>query len=189
MREDASAPRQTGRRGKRCLPLRSVSPSETPLKRSGSPLGKDPVLNFAYRLLSYRGRSEKELRQRLILKGFDELAVDTVMTRLTANGFLDDRKLAFSLKRYAEESKHLGIVGTKRFLRERGIPREIIDEAVDNVDETDAAHRVARKMMRSSSSYPPEKTMRRLYNALARKGFTAGTIRKTLGRFIRKEEG
>ena len=127
------------------------------------------------------------MRQRLILKGFDEHAIDAVITVLTANGFLDDRKLASSLRRYAAESRHLGIRGTKSFLRDRGIPREIIEEAMHDIDESQTAEKIVEKMMRFADSHSPEKTTRRIYNALYRRGYSSETIRKILDKFALKE--
>jgi len=189
MREHASASHLVRKRSKKDFPAQSIS-AVSPSPRIGREFSTriEPALNHAYKLLSYRGRSEKELRQRLILKGFDEHAVDSVITALTANGFLDDRKLAFALKRYAAESKHLGIWGTKNFLRDRGIPKEIIEEAMHDVDETEGAWKIAQKMMRSVSSLTAGKSARKIYGALYRRGYSPETIRKTLYKFTLRED-
>ncbi|MGD1076558.1 MAG: regulatory protein RecX [Thermodesulfovibrionales bacterium] len=149
---------------------------------SASP--KDPsALQYSYRLLTYRGRSEKELRQRLKQKGFDEHDIDSAIVSLTSNGFLDDRKLASALRRYAEESKHYGIAGTRRFLKDRGIPADIIDVTVNDMDETEVARKIIEKKMRSMVGDQPEKAARKLYGMLYRRGYSSETIKTALEHF------
>jgi regulatory protein len=138
--------------------------------------------------LAYRGRSEKELRERLKQKGFDEQAIDTVIGSLISGGFLDDRKLASSLTRYATESKHYGITGTRKFLRERGIPRDLIDTTVKDIDETEIARKIVEKKMRTMPGCPPEKAARRLYAFLYRKGYSPETIKRALEDFVCRED-
>ncbi len=151
----------------------------------------DDALRYALKLLGYRGRSEKELAERLRLKGFGASAVDAVIRRLRSSGFLDDRKLASSLKRYAGESKHLSILGTRRFLAERGIPKDLIEETVEDIDETEIVKRLVEKRIAAwgKLSSPGERRrftpdmIRRLYTFLARRGYPSETIKKTLERF------
>ena len=152
------------------------------------PLKYQSALQHSYRLLAYRGRSEKELRERLKRKGFDKQAIDAAISSLTSNGFLDDRKLASSLKRYAEESKHYGISGIRRFLRVRGIPGDIIDATVKDIDETEIARKIIEKKMRGMRGYAPEKTARRLYGILYRRGYSPETIIKALEHLAGKED-
>lgn len=149
---------------------------------------EQPALQFAYRLLRYRGRSERELRERLSIKGFDEKAVTKVIRTLVSQGFLDDRRLAVSLKRYAEETKHLGVWGMRRFLKERGIPREIIEETVKDIDEAGTAQRVIEKKMTVLGKYPEERMIRKLYGILLRRGYSTETIRKALGSLVLNED-
>jgi regulatory protein len=124
----------------------------------------------------------------MALKGFDEHAIATVIARLFSQGFLDDRKLAASLKRYAGETRHLGAGGTRRFLRERGIPGEIIDETLADIDEADLARKMIEKKMTALRQYPQERILRRLYGLLSRRGYSAETIRKALSTLAHTED-
>ena len=162
---------------------------------AGLPRGKDTAisagtsaLQCAYRLLAYRGRSEKELRERMVLKGFDAQVIDEVIARLLSQGFLDDRKLAASLKRYACETKHLGLRGTRRFLRERGIPVQIIEETVTDIDEAEIARKIIEKKMAVLRQYPQEKILRRLCGLLSRRGYSPETIRRALSSIAAAED-
>lgn len=152
----------------------------------GTSGGSGPALRYAFKLLSYRARSEKELAERLRRKGFDDSEIWRVVDYLRSTGFLDDRKLASSLKRYAGESKHLSILGTRKLLVERGVPRDLIDEAVEGIDETEIATRLVEKKIGVLKRHllPGERltpdVIRKLYGSLARRGYPYDTIRKAL---------
>jgi SOS response regulatory protein OraA/RecX len=136
------------------------------------------------------------MMRRLRMKGFEEPLIENVIIRLKSSGLLDDRKLASSLKRYAEESRKLSAAGTRRFLIERGIPRDLINEVLADMDETETARRLVEKRLtawekRGLSSQPfhftPEIT-KKLYSILYRNGFPSEIIKRTLKQFICKED-
>lgn len=149
---------------------------------------RESFLQYAYRLLSYRGRSEKELREKLKKKGACDDTVNTIISRLRSNGFIDDISLAGSLKRYAEEQKHLSISGTRRFLADRGISKDIIENEVKDMDEAESAKKLVEKKLRRMDNYSPDVIIRKLYGILSRKGYPYETIRKTLRKFNFKED-
>lgn len=154
------------------------------------------VLQYAYKLLSYRGRSEKEMFRRLKMKGFDDPVINRAIVRLKSDGLIDDMKLAYSLKRYAEETKKLSISGARRFLIERGVPVDLIDEVVGDIDETGNAKKLVEKKLASwgkpGLTHTPAKysheVFKRLYGMLYRRGFPSGTIKKALEQFKIKED-
>jgi regulatory protein len=154
------------------------------------------VLHYAYKLLSYRGRSEAELVRRLRLKGFDESAIGNAITQLKESGFLDDRKLAASLRRFAEESKQLSITGTRRFLLQRGVPLDMINEVVGDIDEIETARKLVEKKIAAwrkqslsgKGSQLDGALIRKLYGILYRKGYPSEAINKVLQHYGDKED-
>lgn len=154
------------------------------------------ALHYAYKLLSYRSRSEAEMTRRLRMKGFDEPDIRSAMLRLKENGFLDDRRLAASLKRYAEESKHLSMSGARRFLIERGISADISDEVLRDMDEAETARRLVEKKITRWEKHGNSKkglqsddvTLKRLHGILYRRGYPSEAIRKVLQEFKAKED-
>lgn len=133
----------------------------------------EDALRYSYRLLSYRGRSKKELSERLIRKGFSEdIVIDTIQ-RLSEQGLLDDRARAEALARGAE-LKGLGYRGALEYLRKMGIERVEAEDALSGYDEIGAAERFIRKKSKSN------KDRRALAGSLRRRGFSPEVIRKTL---------
>ncbi|MEW6214049.1 MAG: RecX family transcriptional regulator [Nitrospirota bacterium] len=142
----------------------------------------DKARQYALRLLSYRGRSVKELEERLRKKGFPETVVSSTINHLRHVGLIDDMALAEALKREAMTNKLLGRDGVRRFMVNRGIPREIVDLMIntDETEEIENAGKLIDKKLRAIRNYPSEIAKRRLYNLLLRKGYSFDTIKMVL---------
>ena len=145
---------------------------------------------YAILLLTYRSRSEKELRERLEKKGFSENHISSTLRHLKKTGYLDDHALALDLKRQAFDNKLLGHKSAKRFLLNRGVPDEIIAETLEYNEETEAdkIKKLIEKKLRATANYPDKKKEKRLRDFLVRKGYSFSTIRNAFHNFIRIEE-
>lgn len=145
---------------------------------------------YALRLLGYRGRSKKELRERLQRKGFRQDIIDRTLVRLGKAGLIDDAALAVNLKRLAFEEKLLGYKGAKSFMLERGLSLPVVESAIryDEDLEMENAVRVLDKKMVSMENYPARERKRKLWNLLARKGYSRGVIRRAMRDFNLSEE-
>jgi regulatory protein len=143
---------------------------------------RDKATQYALKLLSYRGRSVKELQERLRAKGIPESAISSAIGYLKDIGLIDDVSLAESLKREAQATKMLSRKGAKKYLFSRGIPRDIIDSVFSDEENADVdnARRFVNKKMRVLGGYPSEIVKRRLYGLLSRRGYSSETILKVL---------
>jgi len=131
----------------------------------------EDALRYAYRLLSYRGRSKGELNERLSRKGFpEEIVLDTIR-RLSDSGLLDDKARAEALVRGALQ-KCLGYRGALQYLRKMGIERPEAENALSGYDESEVVERFIRKKS--------NKDKRKLADSLRRRGFSPDIIRRTL---------
>ncbi len=139
------------------------------------------AFRYACKLLSYRQRSVKELSERLENKGFSRNAVLNAVERLQEAGYLDDSKLALSLKMKAQEAKLLGRAGARQYLLQMGVPREQADEALADYDELQSAMRLIERKTRALRGSPDYKLKRRIADILRRRGYSAETVRKSLG--------
>jgi regulatory protein len=146
--------------------------------------------SYALTLLRYRGRSEKELRDRLRRKGFSQEEIGETVGYLRAVGFLDDRALAEDLKRQAMTNKLLGYDGVRRFMQQRGLPREVIDESLGYEEETELRNmqKLIEKKQKTIEKYAEPKRTKSLIGFLMRKGYHVGLIRKALKNTLTDEE-
>ena len=150
----------------------------------------DKAKQYSLKLLSYRGRSEKELEERLRKKGVSARGITSTMRYLKDTGLLNDLSLAESLKREALTYRMLSQAGARYFMLRRGIPRSIVDSVLSNDDniDIDNAVKFVDKKLRVLGKYPAETAKRRLYNLLLRRGYSSGTILKVLKEKIMKKE-
>jgi regulatory protein len=139
-------------------------------------------LNAAFHFLSYRPRSEAELRQRLHRRGFDGDDVAAVMARLKAQGLVDDLAFAEFWKDNRESFRPRSQWLTRLELRQKGVTEEIIDRVAAEVDDEASAYRAALSKARRLSTADYDTFRRRLGDYLKRRGFGYGLIKPTVER-------
>ena len=139
-------------------------------------------LNAAFHFLSYRPRSETELRQRLQRRGFDGDNVAAVLARLKERGLVDDLAFAQFWKDNRQSFSPRSQWLTRLELRQKGIAQEIIDRVAAQVDDEDCAYRAAVSKARRLSTADYEGFSRRLGEYLKRRGFSYGLIKTTVER-------
>lgn len=144
--------------------------------------------DVAYRFLSYRPRSEKEVIRRLKLKGFTKDTVEKVINTLEKYGYIDDAKFAFDWAKYRLQNKPIGKNRLIRELREKGIASDIIHDAVDetyeNIDESEIARELAKKKIRSYKGLGDRIIQRRLFAFLLRRGFSIETSKRAINEVL-----
>ncbi len=142
----------------------------------------DEARRYSLRLLSYRARSEKELRNRLQQKGFSERSITPVMRYLKEAKFLDDAAFAEQLRRQAVEAKLLGFSAARLYMLKKGLPRDIVEAAldIDEDEEVRNARKLVDRKLKSTGKNLAAGEKKKLWNLLARRGYASGTIRKAL---------
>ena len=135
-------------------------------------------------LLSYRPRSQGELRRRLKEKGYTEETITEVLERLTRAGLLNDLEFA----RYWIENRFQfnprGVRALRQELWQKGIDDTTIDEALVGYDEDEAAARATEKALRRLQRLDPETFRRRLNDYLRRRGFPYPIIRQLVDQSV-----
>ena len=134
---------------------------------------------IALDLLSIRPRSESELRTALAKRNVPDELIDELCGRFTEVGLLDDAQFASMLVASRSSFSHHGKRRIRQELRNKGVPDEHAQAALDEIDddaELDAARAVAQRKMRSLSGLEPHVAKRRLAGALARRGFGPGAV-------------
>jgi regulatory protein len=145
-------------------------------------------LNAALHYLSYRLRSEAELRQRLHRRGFDGDNVEAALAKLREQGLVDDLAFAQFWKDNREAFRPRSRWLTKLELRQKGVANDIIDQVVADVDEEDSAYRAAVSRARSLPRSDYQSFRRRLGEYLKRRGFSYQVITHTIER-VWQEKG
>lgn len=103
---------------------------------------------------------------------------------------IDDAATARVFARYAFEQKKLGFAGAQQFLRQKGIPRRIVDEVLsyDEDRESEAIGTILNGRLGDTPGSVMPDTLRRIRALLMRRGFRAEAIRRALKRYMQNEE-
>ena len=144
--------------------------------------------NAAARYLSYRPRSEFELRERLHQRGFDGDSTEAVIAKLKEQGLVDDLAFAQFWKDNRESFSPRSQWLTRLELRQKGVADDIIDQVIDAVDDDESAYRAALNKAHSLPLSDYHIFRRRLGEYLKRRGFGYGVINHTVER-IWQEQG
>lgn len=137
-------------------------------------------LNAAVHYLSYRPRSEAEIRGRLKQRSFDSATVETVITRLKEQGLVNDLAFAQFWKDNRDSFNPRSQWLIKLELKQKGIADDVIDQVVDAVDDSDSAYRAAVNKARSLPRSDYQSFRRRLGEYLKRRGFAYGVIKNII---------
>lgn len=126
-------------------------------------------------LRKLRAKSLSISEARLVLRGHGLPAdqIDDVIDDFSRRHYLDDAVLAGLLVSSGVERKGQGRVALSRALSQRGLPREVIDAALDELPDDDAerALEFARSKARSMGRLDNDTALRRLIGQLARRGY------------------
>lgn len=138
-------------------------------------------LNSAFRLLSYRPRSEAEMRTRL-RRRFDEETVATVLHQLKATQMIDDAAFAQFWRENRESFSPRSQRLLKLELRAKGVDAELAGKAVAGIDEEESALRAAQRRARLWAGEDYDTFRRKLGAFLKRRGFDYEVISRTIER-------
>lgn len=129
------------------------------------------AVDHAARFLSYRPRSEAEVRQNLAQNQYPPVAVDAAIERLTAMGYLDDAAFARFWVENRDTFKPRGPLALRYELRQKGVAGAIIDEALAGFDSEDAAFRAAQDRATRLRGSSRQVVRHKLGSFLQRRGF------------------
>lgn len=139
--------------------------------------------NYAFLLLKFRPRSEKEIYQRLKRKRFDEKIIQETLSFLKDKNFLNDNYFARAWME-SRLKKPFGIRRIKEELKLKGIDKEIIENSIkevkENYSEEEVVRGVARQRFSKLKNLEPQKARQRLFAYLLRRGFSPEVVVDTI---------
>ena len=161
----------------------------------------DRLLNKVLKFLSFRPRSEREIREHLLRKGKlkevkseaerkqYEGSVENVASRLKKLGQIDDQKFASWWVDQRARFKPRGPNVLRSELFSKGIAKEIVDEQVrfNEENQFELALAAAKKKVDSYRKLDTQDFRVKLSQFLARRGFGWAIIKKVVDTLERKE--
>lgn len=140
------------------------------------------AINAALNFLSYRQRSEQEIRHKLREKGYEENYIQRAISFCKDQNYIDDESFATN---FVKDKINLNKFGTNRLKRElllKGIDEDIIVSVLveDENDEYERALQIATKKYSTYKDDDRNKIYRKLGGFLQRKGYSFDIVNKIL---------
>ncbi len=151
----------------------------------------ESFLNKSFKFLSYRPRSEKEVRDYLIKKKADDLTIEKIIKRLKEQNFLNDLDFAKWWIEQRTKFKPRAERIIKLELTRKGISKELIDnvlqdEEIEKETDLDKAKKIAKKKILRYKNDEPKKQYEKLARFLASRGFDWDIIKEVVDQLIPK---
>lgn len=146
---------------------------------------------YALGLLAARAYSVRNLRRKLVQRGYDAAECEGVIGRLVAIGYLDDRKFA---EEFARQRLVVGGSSVRRVeqdLSRRGVARDVARAAAElvlereDVDTVGAMERLALRKLASLGDLDEGAKRRRVFAFLARRGYEIDEINRLVARVLK----
>jgi regulatory protein len=146
----------------------------------------------AFRLLSLRPHSEKELEKKLREKGFPAVVIKETLEKLHDLKYLNDASFANQWARNLVVNKFWGNKKIVASLREKGLAAELINSSIEKAREELSEEEaieilIKKKAAKKKLATFDVKEKQRIFQSLMGRGFPPGLILNKLGR-IKKEE-
>jgi len=157
----------------------------------GQALDLTSAKNYAFRLIKFRARSEKEIRDKLKKREYPPEIVADVIAYLKKTKQLDDRLFA-KLWVDSRIKRSLGVARLRYELKNKGIENSIIEDilsaAQENYDEEAAIRKVIEHKLKGMAKLSNDKKLSRLYGFLSRRGYPKGRVVGLLFEYIKPQD-
>ena len=167
--------------------------TEQQIKKITKEERKKEAKDVALRILSFRRRTEKQVKDKLQKKGFDEKTIKATIDKLKEFDLINDLEFATSWVKDRLAFKPRGKKLLKQELWKKGIAKDIIEQVTEELcqDEDKSALELVEKIRGRYKDLDPKGAKRRMFNFLLRRGFSYEATKKALSqinRFFTEEE-
>ena len=143
---------------------------------------RERAMQQALLFLSYRARSEKEIRQNLGKHEIPEVVIEEILERLRQNGFANDKQFADAWVENRSTFRPRGRRALTLELRQKGIEDSTIESALEDIDEEALAYEAGLKKARKLKVQEWSEFRKKTSEFLARRGFSYSVIAPIVSR-------
>jgi len=149
---------------------------------------KRKSLQKALQLISIRPRSTGELRDRFKREGYFEETIESSLSYLQDNGYLNDELFAERFAKSKLQKKDMGETALRFELYKKGLSKQIIEKVITQIyaesPPLGMAITAAKKKLRAIRITDPIKKRQKLYQFLAQRGFSAEVILRVIAELL-----
>ncbi len=129
--------------------------------------------NLALYHLSFKARTEKEVREYLKKYDLDEKITSQVIANLKEDNWINDRQYAYSIINANQLSGDKGPYVLAQKLSQKGIVKSTIEDVLKDFDFSEVAQRVAEKLLKKYTGKLPARALQdKIIQNLTNKGFS-----------------
>jgi regulatory protein len=146
--------------------------------------------SIALRKLTARARTRHELDQALQAKDVPPSVKEAVLDRMQDVGLVDDASFAVDWVTSRQQRRHLSRRALRRELQAKGVERDDIDRALQDVDfnaELTTARDLVERKRQTMNGLTRDVQYRRLAGILSRRGFDTAVTVQVLGESLGPE--
>ncbi len=138
---------------------------------------RQALKNRLARILSYRDRTPKEIRERLRNLGYSDEIISEVIDEYIEKKIIDEERLVQSFIADYTNLNPRGNIFIKRTLLAKGIEAGLIDQYLKDRDEA----AVIRRFLEKKRAKIKEQDRARIYRLLINRGFTPKVVSEVVG--------
>jgi regulatory protein len=141
----------------------------------------------ALRFLSFRPRSQAEVRRNLLAAGLEAELVEATLARLAAQVYLNDAEFARFWVENRQQFRPKGNQALRGELRQRGVAAETVEAALVGLDPAVSAYEAAHPRalrLAALALADPAAFRRKLGDFLLRRGFVYEVVKETVARLL-----
>lgn len=143
---------------------------------------REKAYQQALRTLNVRARSQAEIRQNLEEHGFLEADISYTLEKLSDSGLIDDARFAADWIENRNTFRPRSRRALVMELKQRGVEEEVIEESLQDLDETEMAFQAALKAGKKYTGMEWQDFRRKLSGHLGRRGFNYETTAQAVQR-------
>ncbi|MFB5088504.1 recombination regulator RecX [Psychrobacillus sp. PGGUH221] len=147
--------------------------------------------NKAINFLSYRMRSEHEVKKKLLTSDFGEAVVLEAIRKLYEHGFLNDESFTKALVATQKKNSKKGPSAIRQELKKKGIEKDLQEEVLATYTEDEQlkiARTLTEKIINQNSDKTPRQIKQKVQEALQRKGYNFSIISQAIESFELEKE-
>ncbi|MGB3101733.1 MAG: recombination regulator RecX [Psychrobacillus psychrotolerans] len=144
------------------------------------------AFNKAINFLSYRMRSEYEVKQKLLQNEYGEAVILEAIRKLYEYGFLNDESFTKALVETQKKNSKKGPTAIRQELKKKGIDKDLQEKVLGNYSEeeqVDIARTLAEKIINQNQDKTPRQIKQKVQDTLQRKGYNFSIITQALSTF------
>lgn len=167
------------------------------MKKDAIPYSEERAWNYCLWLLSRRGYTEHEIRQKLTRKQVDEDIQAGIIHKLYDYQFIGDNMVAQSEKRNMLELQGKGKNALRQKLMKRGIDKPMQEEVLDDISEEDEYENACKQLAKRQNRWDSHdlenfedkmKCKQKMLQYLSQKGFDYNISKKAIENYLHSHD-